>query len=201
MKNQIGSPVRGEDFFKRDALVNKAWDLVQSGAHILIAAPRRVGKTSLMRYLEDHPRRGFSFLFDITESVSNENEFFRRIMNKLLRTDYVKRSRKVMAFLETYIPRIEKVGPEGVEFGVREEHDYKAMFQKTLASCSQGEGKLIIMIDEFPQTLENIINNEGKEAGVHFLQSNREIRQESAVWLSAEISLNIGSSGFAARWG
>ena len=106
MKNQIGSPVRGDDFFKRDALTKKAWGLIQSGAHILIAAPRRVGKTSLMRYLEDHPQQGFSFLFNITESVSNENEFFRRIMNKLLRTDYVRKSRKVMAFLGAHLPQI-----------------------------------------------------------------------------------------------
>ena len=37
------------------------------------------------------------------------------------------------------------------------------------------------MLDEFPETLENIIETDGPEAGKHFLQSNREIRQNPEI--------------------
>ncbi|NOY57992.1 MAG: ATP-binding protein [Calditrichaeota bacterium] len=180
MKIQTGNPARGNDFFNRKNLIQKAWDLIESGNHILIAAPRRVGKTSLMYFLLDHPKNNYIFLYLITESVNNENEFFRRVVNKVLKTDFIQASQKVMAFLEKIVPTIKKVGPSGVEFGVNEEHNYREMLGKILASPSEGK-KLIIMLDEFPETLENIIEDEGASAGRHFLQSNRELRQQTEI--------------------
>jgi len=40
MKILTGSPVRGNDFFIREMLIEEAWDYIGSGNHILIAAPR-----------------------------------------------------------------------------------------------------------------------------------------------------------------
>ena len=181
MKIQTGNPVRGNNFFKRPKLINKIWDLIASGNHILIAAPRRVGKTSLMYYLQDNPKAHYIFLFLDTESINNENEFFRRIVNQVLKTDYVKHSQKILTFLEKHKPTIKKVGPDGIEFGVSEDHDYKEMLTRILKSASSEEKKLVIMLDEFPQTLENIIEDEGENAGKHFLQSNRELRHDAEL--------------------
>jgi predicted AAA+ superfamily ATPase len=91
MRIQTGNPVRGDDFFVRENLVEQTWEHLASGSHILIAAPRRVGKTSLMRYLEDCPRPPFSFIYLITESVNSENEFYRRILNRIVKTAFVKK--------------------------------------------------------------------------------------------------------------
>ena len=91
MKIQTGSPVRGDDFFKRNRLIEQAWELIETGNHVLIAAPRRVGKTSLMYYLLDNPRDHYNLIYYITESVNNENEFFRRIINRILKTDVKKK--------------------------------------------------------------------------------------------------------------
>ncbi|MFQ5769981.1 MAG: ATP-binding protein, partial [bacterium] len=181
MRIQTGSTVRGEDFFNREKLIAKAWDLIESGQHILIAAPRRVGKTSVLYYLKDNPKDHYSFIYLITESVNNENEFFRRVVNKVLRTDFVQKSKKVIAFLEKHKPTIKKVGPEGVEFGISDDLDYREMLINILKSPGADHKKLIIMLDEFPETLENIIEDEGESAGKHFLQSNRELRQDSEI--------------------
>jgi DNA polymerase III delta prime subunit len=178
MRIQTGNPVSGKDFYKRDHLIEQAWDLIESGSHILIAAPRRVGKTSLMYYLRDNPRENFTFLYLDTESINNENEFFRRIVNKVLKTDFIKGSQKVFSFLEKHKPTIKKAGPDGVEFGVSEEHDYLGMLTRILKSTAGEAKKLIIMLDEFPETLENIIDDEGESEGRHFLQSNRELRHD-----------------------
>ncbi len=181
MRIQTGNPVSGDDFYKREHLIDKAWDLIESGNHILLAAPRRVGKTSLMYYLRDNPKENFIFLYLDTESINNENEFFRRIVNKALKTDFIKGSQKVRSFLEQHIPTIKKIGPDGVEFGVSEEHDYLDMLTRILKSTACEEKKLIIMLDEFPETLENIIKDEGENEGRHFLQSNRELRHDSEL--------------------
>ena len=194
MKIQTGNPVGGENFFDREKLIKKAWDLIESGSHILIAAPRRVGKTSLLVYLRDHPKVNYNLLLIDTESINNENEFFRKIVNKVLRTDYVQKSQKVLTFLEKHKPTIRKVGPDGIEFGVSEEHNYFEMLIRILKSCHSEAIKLIIMLDEFTQTLENIITDEGESAGRHFLQSNRELRQETEISKSVQF-IYTGSIG------
>ncbi len=181
MKIQTGNPARGDDFFKRENVIEQAWDHLESGSHILIAAPRRVGKTSLMKYLEDFPRPPFSLTYLITESVNSEKEFYRRILNRIVKTDFVKKSKKILNFLEQHKPTIKKIGVDGIEFGVREEHNYFEMLGSILKSPQPEANKLVIMIDEFPETLENIIEDEGDAAGRHFLQSNREIRQDSEI--------------------
>ena len=139
MRIQTGNSVSGDDFYKRDYLIDKAWDLIESGNHILIAAPRRVGKTSLMYYLNDNPKENYTFLYLDTESINKENEFFRRIVNKVLKTDFIKGSQKILTFLETHKPTIKKVGPDGVEFGVSEEHDYLDMLLQSLHFLEQDQ--------------------------------------------------------------
>ncbi|MBD3288813.1 AAA family ATPase [candidate division KSB1 bacterium] len=185
MKIQAGNAVRGKNYFRRENLEDKAWDLIESGNHILIAAPRRVGKTSLMYYLQDNPRKDYSFLFLDTEAINNTNEFYRRILNKILKTDFIKNSQKIMTFLEKHKPTITKVGLDGVEFGVSEDHNYMDMTARILKSVSSEDKKLIILLDEFPQTLENIIEDESENAGRIFLQTNRELRQDK------ELSKNV----------
>ena len=134
-----------------------------------------------MYYLRDNPKDNYSFLYLDTESVNSENEFFRKIVNRVLKTDYVQKPQKVVAFLERHKPAIKKVGLDGIEFGVTDELDYREMLVKILKSSSSGDTKLIILLDEFPETLENIIGDEGESAGKHFLQSNRELRQDPDI--------------------
>lgn len=47
MNNILGQPVEGEDFFDRDEETTSLWMTLAEGNHVLLLAPRRVGKTSL----------------------------------------------------------------------------------------------------------------------------------------------------------
>jgi hypothetical protein len=181
MENKTGIPVRGPDFFKRDNLITQAWDLIEKGSNILIAAPRRVGKTSLMFYLVDHPQKKYKCLYITTESVNNENEFYRKLVNKLVKTDYVKKLKKIQTYFIIHFPEIKKIGPEGIEFGSKETHNYIELASQILKSINSGGFKLVLLFDEFPETLDNIIRDEGENAGIHFLQSNRELRQDPEI--------------------
>ena len=100
MRIQTGNPVRGKEFFNREKLIEQAWDLIEAGNHILLAAPRRVGKTSVMYYLMDNPKDGYTIIYLITQSVNNENEFFRRIMKDRFKPVYY----ALMYFMQKEIP-------------------------------------------------------------------------------------------------
>ena len=56
-RNVVGPPVRDDDLFGRDDFINLLWDKLHS-TNVLLAAPRRFGKTSVMYHLLDHPREG-----------------------------------------------------------------------------------------------------------------------------------------------
>lgn len=50
----IGPPATGEDFFDRETLLEDIQGAVSKGS-VLLAAPRRVGKTSIMLRIRDKP--------------------------------------------------------------------------------------------------------------------------------------------------
>ena len=181
MKNKAGPPVSGDDFFNRENLIEQTWDLLDTGSHILIAAPRRVGKTSLMYYLRDNPKEGYVVLYMITESINDEKEFFRLVVNKLLKTEHIKNSQKVLTFIQKHKPTIKKIGPDGVEFGISEDHDYRTILERILKSLTLVNKKLVIMFDELPKTVENIIEDSNENSGKHFLHSLRELRQDTDI--------------------
>jgi ATP/maltotriose-dependent transcriptional regulator MalT len=56
VENRVGPPVRGKDFYGRERFVNLVATKLKAG-HVLLAAPRRFGKTSVMYNLIDQPPR------------------------------------------------------------------------------------------------------------------------------------------------
>ena len=178
MKIRTGNPVRGDNFFVRKQLIEKTWDKIESGSNILLVAPRRVGKTSLMLYLKDNPKENYHFIFLDTESVNNENEFFKKLLSKLLTSDFIKGKDRVFSFIKEHSPEIKKIGKDGVEFDLEKDFDYLNEFLNIVEKIELGDQKLIILLDEFSQTVENIKNDEDEKKAIHFLQTNRELRQE-----------------------
>ena len=51
----VGSVARNEDFWFRDSFVDELWDALRKH-NVLLLAPRRTGKTSVMYRLLDQPR-------------------------------------------------------------------------------------------------------------------------------------------------
>ena len=89
MKNCVGQAVRGNDFFNRENEISDIWNKLNTGSHILLAAPRRVGKTSIMFHLQDNPEENYLVLYIDTESADNENEFWQKLFNALLEEEFV----------------------------------------------------------------------------------------------------------------
>ncbi len=91
MKNVPTQVVRNEDFYPRPKILNKIYRRLESKSHIFLAAPRRVGKTSIMRYLEDHPEGQCCFVYVMLEDVWDVEVFYYddRIMASLQFDGYI----------------------------------------------------------------------------------------------------------------
>ena len=185
MKITTGQAARGDNFFKRPILINKLWRKIDSDSSIIISAPRRVGKTSLMRYIEDNPRDNFYVVYVITESVYDENKYYKEIVKAILNSDSIKKRDKVINSIKDIAKNIfksvDEVGIDSVKFSKNIEFNYYDKFIEIMRTIDLDGHKLIIMIDEFAQTIENIQQKEGIIYAVHLLQSNRSLRQNSDI--------------------
>ncbi len=185
MKNVVGQTPRGEDFFPRENIINKIYRRLDAGSHVFLAAPRRVGKTSIMRFMEDHPRPGFHFVYIITESAHDSEAFYQKLLEELLKstalTNLAKQKEKVSGLVKSIIERVEKIKISVIEVNLqrKEAETYQAAFEKFIAEYGDGENMLVIMVDEFPQTVENIKIKHGNATAQTFLRLNREQRQQA----------------------
>ena len=182
MKNCVGQAVRGNDFFNRENEISDIWNKLNTGSHILLAAPRRVGKTSIMFHLQDNPEENYLVLYIDTESADNENEFWQKLFNALLEEEFIN---KLKIYSNTLWKKftnikIEKITMSGVNFGSGEVLDYSEAFEKMIKDLDSDK-KLLIMLDEFAQTVENIIKYEDKRSAEKFLRRHRELRQNRKI--------------------
>jgi len=188
MRNIAGQAVNGEDFFERPEVIRKIMRELGKDSNILISSPRRVGKTSVLFHLADVNEEKYLFLYVITQSVSSENEFYRRLYRVIVDSgaaisSYTRFSLKTKDYLRNAVSKIKNIKIKGVsaEIDTSEESDYCDLFCNLINAIPLDGRKLAIMIDEFTQTVENIMKKHGETAAIHFLQSMRERRLDEAM--------------------
>lgn len=182
MQNCVGQAVRGNNFWKRENELAAIWDAIETGSHILLAAPRRVGKTSIMFHLQDNPLNGYVVVYLDIESADSENEFWRKLFNALTEEEFTNRlktySQAALEKLKNI--KIKKISTSGVEFGDSDELNYYAIFENFIKELDS-DRKIVIMIDEFAQTVENIIKYDTAKSAESFLNANRALRQNPKI--------------------
>ncbi len=171
----VGQVARGDDFFVRPKIISELWRQIESESSILITAPRRVGKTSLLSHFEDNPKEGYRLLYIITESVNSEKEFFRKLYTHIfqLLNGINKFSQGIQNLVNQ--KKVKEITKNGIKLDDAELNYYDGLI-KLFEILDLGGEKLIIMIDEFAETVENIIKDEDKISAKRFLQINRELR-------------------------
>ena len=70
-----GAPVDPVDLRFREAFLVELWQTLGTG-HVVLTAPRRTGKTSVMDYLRDHPEQGFSVVAINVQDLTHPADFF-----------------------------------------------------------------------------------------------------------------------------
>lgn len=198
MRNIIGQPVSGSDYFERPAITNLIYRRLDSGANLFMAAPRRVGKTSIMFHLRDKPKEGYNFLYVNTESVDSSETFFKQLFDVILNSSAISKKVKLSKSLKTLIAnvteRVKSVGAFSIEvqFENKPKEKYSEIFFELMKNLKNTEDRIVMMIDEYPSTIENIHQKEDLNEAVIFLKFNRTIRQQSAGGIQFIYTGSIG---------
>lgn len=177
-----GQAVRGENFWDRPYLMEDITDIIESGGHILLVAPRRVGKTSLMYKILDTMGEEYVVIYINTEAEHSVEAFWEKLFHELMDDEFIGTLSNKANNLWTKLKsiRLSEAGTKGIKFGDSEPIDYAKAFLDLLKSVDTDK-KLIIMLDEFSQTIENIIQRESIEKAEQLLKVHREIRQNHKV--------------------
>lgn len=180
MKIIIGPAAEGDYYFDRPYLNGLFWKKIKESHNLSIAAPRRVGKSSFMLNLLKNEMPEYRCIYLITESVNEPNEFFKKIYKTIL--GQLTREGKFRQFFDDLFKRLDirKISLSEIEFG-KNEINYHEEILLLCREVKESETKVVLLIDEFSQTVENIISDQGREPARNFLHQCRELRQSPDV--------------------
>ena len=177
-----GQAVRGDNFWDRPYIMEDILEIIENGGHILLIAPRRVGKTSLMYRVLDTVDDEYVVIYINTQAQQSVNTFWEKLFTELMDDDFVAtlENKAKNLYKKMKSIRFSEIGVKGVKFGDSKEIDYSKAFEVLLKSLD-GDKKLIVMIDEFSQTIENIINYESIQKAEQLLEEHRDLRQNHKI--------------------
>jgi len=186
----IGPPVRGHDLWDRNNEVAQIWKTLNTGS-VLLSAPRRFGKTSIMLSLVDRPKEGWHAHFLDVEWVSGPGDFVAEITATLIaRYGSKELLRKVGKIAGRALDRIKEVEVINVKLALREslQDEWQDKGKALIKLLTGIEQQIILIVDELPLLVLNIAKKEGLEQAEEFLFWLRGLRhipelQDKVRWI------------------
>jgi len=75
-----GAIATGSSFYNRQAKISEIWRIIKDGNNILLRAPRRYGKSSLLQHLASHPEAGWQVCFIDLEGGKSPEDFVEAVL-------------------------------------------------------------------------------------------------------------------------
>lgn len=204
----VGPPARGDDFFDREELVALLWNRVEAG-NVILAAPRRFGKTSLMYRLIDQSNAGWKPIHVDAESIREPVNFVIALLDALMGDHQIRKAlisgwKGSCQWLRGVLQDIEVTGPwdVGVKIGLKESMGphWQERGEALLRAVRGTDKKLLIIIDELPVMLHLFADNGVSDADTRaFLYWFRKLRTDPEVGLTNCRFLVGGSIGIEHR--
>ena len=206
MKNIIGKPVDGENFFGRDRELRELRRICED-EHILLLAPRRVGKTSLLHALASDVNRDESAVgaYVSVAAAKNEPQFVEAALRSIYETKAGKKLKpnSIVTWIQRHGRRVRgiKVAGTGVDVdGCAREWQDEA--NRAFAGILQAKQPWLILIDEFPIFVLTIAAHDATGERVRsFLQWFRNLRQlpEASAKLRFILAGSVGLDSVTRR--
>ena len=199
LKPTIGQPATGtEHYFDRPQISQQIRRSLERGGNLLISAPRRIGKSSLIKHLLTQAAANEIIIYISVQSATHSNEFFEKLFKELIKNNTVFAgmngfTQRASAGLKNIISRVRNITLEGgLEIDKTANIDYYTALQTLIKALT--EKKVILLLDEFPDAVSNMIRHD-QQLAIEFLLQMRELRQ-----ISSDLGLQFiltGSSGLA----
>lgn len=175
----IGSAAEGARYFKRTKVEKKILSQLRKGVFVHFTAPRRVGKTSVLKSLAKQEHENLICVFENIESDRTTDDLYKRLIGLIEQACTLEQGMwaKTWSYLKT--KKITGVSLEGISL---EHHgvNYKDLFLSLVDAIQENDTKIILLVDEFPDVIANIKRNESNEDALDVLNTLRSIRQRES---------------------
>jgi nucleoside-triphosphatase THEP1 len=203
MKNKVGPPVEGDDFFGREKELQFAFGQIEDGNSLLLAAPRRVGKTSFAKKLiAMADKKGWRTLEINLEGIRSEYQLIKLLVKELKNMTWWGSvsstiTNKLTKLLEQIDFSIEKDGFTG---NIAWKAKRKEVFEN-LESLFEHNTNTLIMIDELGVLLNTYRDDveTGLSNAESLLNWFRSLRQKSETKIRWVFCSSIGIKNFTNR--
>ena len=178
MKNCVGSPVEGEDFYGREKELKLAWEMIEDGNSLILAAPRRIGKTSFSKkLLTIAEEKGWVTLYLDLEGIQSEHTFIERFTDDLIKKDVLSNTiDKVKSALSLFSV---KAGNLALEWNAQKNDIYEK-----LIDAIDPNKETLIVIDELAIFLTYLIKDNGDVVFfLNWLRSLRQLKSSKIRWI------------------
>jgi hypothetical protein len=159
-----GEPVEPSDLWFRDPYIDQVWETLRR-QHVLISAPRRTGKTSVMNHLARNPREGYLVVYQNVQDLSHPAQLFQTILENFFEqsqdlTNQLAQSGFGMLKRAIEIVRnsVDSVSAGGFKIALRNsdpdwEKHWKEHGDSLLAAIRKSQRPVLLIIDELPDLI------------------------------------------------
>ncbi|MEZ4296364.1 MAG: hypothetical protein R3B70_15440 [Polyangiaceae bacterium] len=193
--NVTGKPVQHENFYDREREVQKLWQHLAND-DVLLLAPRRVGKTSVMyRLREGAPERGVVASYLSVADADSEIGFVRQLLDAVIAIEPAKVRVEKLADsgLGRFFQRITKVGVLGVSVELQDSvaSHWREAGEALISVLAETSQSTLLLIDELPVFVLALARQDPSGArAADFLGWLRKLREAQATtervrWLLA----------------
>jgi len=168
VKSVVGAPVRGNDFYGRDRFVELVWRELDKGS-VLLAAPRRFGKTSVMYRLIDQPRLNYKIIHMDLEHLSHPVDLILELMVRLNADSGLTKILEKVTSVAKEIwsglrDTVDEVEAFDLKIKLREQvqPNWEAVGREVFKQVSQSPHRILLILDEFPMMIDRMTRLEDR---------------------------------------
>jgi uncharacterized protein len=192
----VGNTATGEYYFPRPQIEKSIWDEIEKGNHVLIAAPRRVGKSSVMVSMMENCPEHTQCIFKNIQGIQSEEQFYKEFFELTLQclSKFQKGTSWITSFLKSI--NIEEITLEGVKFGDKKPENYLDEINKILPQLAQNKVKIVLLLDELPEVLNHLYKNNLKNEASSILNNlrvwrqNKDLRNHFTLVLAGSVGIH-----------
>lgn len=160
LKREVGNWVVGDRFWNRSREIHLFMELLRDGAHVLLVAPRRVGKTSLMREVARRIEDDFVCLhIDLQKSVDPTDAMVEIGLATQPHTGLWTRAKEA---LKNTLSQVESIGFDELSIKLRDGFaaDWQSKGDRFFDGIAASEKPVVVFMDELPILVNRLLKGE-----------------------------------------
>lgn len=174
----VGPPVSGNFFFPRDGITENIWYEIRKGSFVLISAPRRFGKTSILKHMFENQRVGYKLYFQNIQGEESSEKFYKKLFEIVVEQLNSKDRTKMLVANYFKSKKLTEIDFKGKLKFEHTELDFREALEAAIPMLKKCDETVVILLDELPEVLYKLHTAEKNNEAQEILDTLRKWRQD-----------------------